>query len=324
MVIQYRKYTTDDWDTLIYNFEDYNIYQSFKWGLQKEKQGWHIERVALQDEEKVVGCIQMQIKHLPLGGAIIWVPGGFLGQVHASEVRYYLKMIGIKYFVIRSSFNFFSENTLLFLKKSKWKKASVNINNPMSILLEMHKPMEEIVSEMSSNWRHNLKRSQKKNIKVEQDFEPSGSWLRELYAEMEERKGLGLQFSKSEIDSIVNNFKDDLYFYKATDAENNICAIRGFIKMKDKAWDMFAITTPLGRNNYSSHALMWKCIESLKALNVKIFDLSGIDPESNKGTYNFKKGTGAKEITFLGEWDYSNIPLMRGLFNFYVKIKMKN
>jgi lipid II:glycine glycyltransferase (peptidoglycan interpeptide bridge formation enzyme) len=31
--------------------------------------------------------------------------------------------------------------------------------------------------------------------------------------------------------------------------------------------------------------------------------LSGIDPVKNKGVYDFKHGTGATEIKYVGEWD---------------------
>ena len=36
---------------------------------------------------------------------------------------------------------------------------------------------------------------------------------------------------------------------------------------------------------------------------MNLFDLGGIDPINNRGVYDFKKGTGATQIDYEGEWD---------------------
>jgi lipid II:glycine glycyltransferase (peptidoglycan interpeptide bridge formation enzyme) len=37
-----------------------------------------------------------------------------------------------------------------------------------------------------------------------------------------------------------------------------------------------------------------------------LLELGGIDPVKNKGVFDFKQGTGAQEITYLGEWEQAN------------------
>ena len=49
--------------------------------------------------------------------------------------------------------------------------------------------------------------------------------------------------------------------------------------------------------------LHWKTIEWLKINNYKFYDLGGIDIMNNYPVYKFKKGSGAKEISFIGTFE---------------------
>jgi lipid II:glycine glycyltransferase (peptidoglycan interpeptide bridge formation enzyme) len=51
--------------------------------------------------------------------------------------------------------------------------------------------------------------------------------------------------------------------------------------------------------------------------------MGGIDPENNKGVYHFKKGTGAKEIRYLGEWEWSNSEMFRKVANWGIRYKAR-
>jgi lipid II:glycine glycyltransferase (peptidoglycan interpeptide bridge formation enzyme) len=54
------------------------------------------------------------------------------------------------------------------------------------------------------------------------------------------------------------------------------------------------------------------------------YDMSGVDPDKNKGGYDFKKGTGAEDLKYLGEWDRASFPLLRPLANLLVKWRMRS
>jgi hypothetical protein len=43
----------------------------------------------------------------------------------------------------------------------------------------------------------------------------------------------------------------------------------------------------------------------LKQIEVQHFDLGGDDELNNPGVFSFKTGTGAKPITYLGDWEIS-------------------
>jgi lipid II:glycine glycyltransferase (peptidoglycan interpeptide bridge formation enzyme) len=54
-----------------------------------------------------------------------------------------------------------------------------------------------------------------------------------------------------------------------------------------------------------------------------MLELGGIDPENNKGVFDFKNGTGAQITTYLGEWDQSSPNGLRKLISIILSRRMK-
>ena len=52
------------------------------------------------------------------------------------------------------------------------------------------------------------------------------------------------------------------------------------------------------------------------------YDLMGINPDKNKGAYNFKKVRGAKHIEYLGEWERSINYILNKSINVAMKYKL--
>ena len=161
---------------------------------------------------------------------------------------------------------------------------------------------------LSKNWKRNLKRSHRveTNIcKVNSAEEIAG-----VYEDLSNIKGKSLFFSFEEISNLLHSFKDDIHVYGITSNSSKIHAIRGFIVYKDSATDIFAASDDFARKNYLSYALFWHQINKCKSLSLTNFDFNGVDPENNIGVYNFKKGTGAKLIKIIGEYECSNLGIL--------------
>ena len=110
---------------------------------------------------------------------------------------------------------------------------------------------------------------------------------------------------RSSTESLLQHFKNDILMVKCTKSNGELLALRGAVKLGHKAYDMFAAASPAGRKEYASNLCFWKLIELCGRDGVTQYDLSGVDPLRNPGVYNFKKGIGAFDFTYLGEWSYS-------------------
>lgn len=68
---------------------------------------------------------------------------------------------------------------------------------------------------------------------------------------------------------------------------------------------MLAATNVAGRKLYSSYLTISELLSTCLERGVEEYDLMGIDPHKNPGVYNFKKGTGAEPLEYLGEWEWA-------------------
>jgi hypothetical protein len=67
---------------------------------------------------------------------------------------------------------------------------------------------------------------------------------------------------------------------------------------------LFGATNDVGMRTSGSYQVQWEVLKLLKDRNVDLYDLHGINPEANPGTYTFKKGLAGKsgrEATFAGQ-----------------------
>jgi len=89
----------------------------------------------------------------------------------------------------------------------------------------------------------------------------------------------------------------------------------------EKGWDIFAATIPAGRSEYASHAVFWELTKQCAAHNITWYDMGGVDPVKSRGVYDFKKGTGARDLEYLGEWEYARPSLFAKIANKAITIK---
>ena len=69
---------------------------------------------------------------------------------------------------------------------------------------------------------------------------------------------------------------------------------------------LFGATSSTGMKSRGSYMLQWRLIEWLKETGAPRYDLNGINPEANPGTYKFKRdlaGEKGREVRFLGRFE---------------------
>jgi lipid II:glycine glycyltransferase (peptidoglycan interpeptide bridge formation enzyme) len=72
----------------------------------------------------------------------------------------------------------------------------------------------------------------------------------------------------------------------------------------DTAVYLFGATNEAGMRSSGAYLVQWEVLKRLKDRGIRLYDLHGINPELNPGTYHFKKGLAprtAKEVTFSGQ-----------------------
>jgi hypothetical protein len=183
----------------------------------------------------------------------------------------------------------------------------------------MNLPIESEATEnlalLTSNWRHNLRRTQRTKFTIEEWRHPVAAQVAGLYEEMEDYKGLSPQHNADSLHRMFAAFEGSLLVYRCVADDGRLLAIRACGVLGTRAWDLLAATSVAGRKVYAAYALFWGLLERCRQLGVSLYDFSGVDPDGNPGVFNFKKGTGAELFEYLGEWEIASPRLLSSLAN---------
>jgi lipid II:glycine glycyltransferase (peptidoglycan interpeptide bridge formation enzyme) len=310
------------WDDMLTEFPDYTVYQSHAWGEHKQNLGWIPYRFVAKDCGCAVSMALVLVRRLRFGVALAWVPGGPVGNPNYWDERLLgaiRETISARHVYLRinpmRSCDGEDVNQLL---SQGWHRPSHRLISGLTMAYDPGEDEPAREKQASGNWRHNLRRSTKYGHHVIVWNDPDPGVMLGVYEAMQVYKSLAEQFSKAELISILESFKNHCVVVRCDDKEGSLLALRGALVFKRKGWDIFAAATPQARKVYASHGAFWELMRQCASRGVRWYDMSGIDPIGNKGVYDFKNGTGAKEFSYLGEWDRATSGALRMIANFMI------
>ena len=299
----------DDWNSMVIA----NLgspYQLYEWGQYKRTSSWESLKVIAENDCGFVYAANILVKRY-LFFAVCYIPSGGIGSIDILDDTFYQfvrKSIGVLFVYFRISFQKkYSKEESKLLSENNWRKAKYVLGSSHTMIFDLLHDEDIRLSKASKNWRHNYKRSQKKDIIIRQ-VKDSDIAIR-ILRDMESFKSLDTIFSDIEIRNILEKLKNILLLYYATNTSGVLLGMRGALISGNTAVDFIAATTKRGRKEYSSYALFWKLTSECSNRGVISYDMGGFDKEENIGVYNFKKGTGSELMRFLGgyEWSGSNM-----------------
>lgn len=309
------------WDQWQETLGGCSFHQFYRWGQVKEKLGWKVLRLAAG--ETPTATAQVLLRPYPLRTVLAWIPGGPAGDLsncgpalqHALRIASGARLLYCRANALRPV----SPQMLEQLRASHWRKPSTPLNTGLSMLYDPSLIEAERTSLATGNWRHNLKRSGKYGLQLSHWECRDAAEIMALYQSMEQHKGLAQQVSIEEVQAMLDLMGDQLLLWRCDDAEGNPVAMRGCAIQGERAWDLFAAATPAARKTYASYACFWALMQGCSLRGVHQYDMGGIDPVNNRGVYDFKKGSGAQAVEYLGEWEWSTSRLLATGVNWMIK-----
>ena len=299
--------TDADWDKQLLEQENNCVYQTSSWGNHRTDFNWKVVRLTSGEQNS---CQAQILTKSTFGTTIAWVPGGPIGdliQLDKAFDQEILKITNSKKLYIRiNALAATSQDEEHQLLTCGWKPVKKKFSTGISLNYSLDS--SEIIRRelLSTNWNRNLRRGETRNTAPYEWVDYNAEEIADVYRQLSEYKDLVPDAdtpSFQTIASLVNNCRAHLRIIRCDDEHGKALAIRGALTFGAKAWDIFAAVTPQGRKQYSSYVTAWTLLNSCADSKITNYDLSGIDPINNKGVYDFKHGTGAHEIKYLGEWD---------------------
>ncbi len=312
-----------NWDKNLARFTDCSPFQSYAFGQYHRNLGWQPYYWTATDKNGATAAMcSGLLRSFPLGFGILWCLGGPVGNVQAwddSLRKTILETTGLKrlYFRFRCDRQR-NVTDALFLSHRGWAHSIFPMVSSFSLELDLTENKDMLFSKFSRRWRRNLRVAEQNNLTIKLCVGSDVEEISQVYAEMEAWKNLPPQFSPEKLENLFKYAKSNLIFYRCEDESGNLICFRGCLILGNRACDYLAATTEKGREKRASYAVLRQMLDHCRDQGIEIYDLGGIDPWTNPGVYAFKKETGAREVEFLGEWDWATSPALRLLGNWAI------
>lgn len=311
----------DCWNADLIEFSDCSPFQTLAFGEYNRALGWRPIYLKNCDETGAARALMLGLlRRYPLGVGLFWCPGGPVGDIRlwndelqqAIAAAANIKRLYCRFRCDRER----DINDVLALNHQKWTRSWFIMHSGFTMELDLSRNDAEFLRNCSRNWRRNLHAAERNNLRISVWQNPNAAEIADVYAEMQRIKKMPEQFSVDELKNIVERAGNDLIVLRGEDESGALVAVRGCLIAGSRACDYLAATTERGRELRGSHKVFFELMKECRRRGVRFYDLGGIDPQENPGVYDFKRGTGARAVECLGEWNRATSELMLWLGNF--------
>ncbi len=317
-----------EWDRTLLEIADFNLYQSWGWGLHRAEFGWNPTPLVFFANDRVTSMAMALIKKKLGVVTVCWIPGGPVGDLAGScptlidAIQSATKNPAT--YVHISPMAQLSDTTSNKLRASAWRLPLRSLNSGKTLVYSSFEEDADRRALLSKNWGRNLARGESRSLVVTEWHGATGKEIADITNQMRDYKKISDASDVNEIaDSLMRVFGNQVLMVRCIDPAGTTMAIRGVIKYGRKAYDMFSAASPAGRKEYASNLCLWKIIELCARDGINHYDLSGVDPVANQGVYNFKKGIGSLDFNYQGEWTLSRPRIFGSLISRMISRRLR-
>jgi lipid II:glycine glycyltransferase (peptidoglycan interpeptide bridge formation enzyme) len=308
------------WDDWLSTFSDTSIYQT--WPYEASRSGSaNVSRIVLKEGRRTLMAAQVRIFQIPfVKCGMAYVRWGPLwrrrnGIVDQEIFRHAVRALRMEYVIRRGlavrlvphvcEGDVDGVRTILAEEGFLQRRAGLPYR---TIIMDIRPTLEELYRGLHQKWRNSLNAARKRNLEIlegEQDdlFEA----FEAIYVEMLDRKQLGEGASLRQFRTIQRQLSAEqrmrvvLCKVEGQVSAGAICSALG-----DTGVYLFGATGDKGMKTNGSYMVQWRVLEWLKGRGCQWYNLNGINPARNAGTYRFKSrlaGVHGRDVRFLGQFD---------------------
>jgi hypothetical protein len=317
-----------EWDALLSGFEDATIYQTGAYGDGRwgEKR---LSRILLGDDRDPICIAQVTVISLPLfRGGIAYIPWGPLWERKGEKpdperFRFILQGLKDEYVVKRGLLlrilpaireDLFPEASIILEEEGF---TSTNATRYRTLILDLTPDIETIRKGFGRRWKGYLNQAEKSdfNIREGNEDELYGEFS-DIYHTMMSRKqfqtSVDIEDFRKAQEVLPRQFKMRIVI---CEYENKPIAALVVSKIGNRGIYLLGATNTDVTRLKGSYLLHWRIIKWLKEQGAQYYDLGGIDPESNPGVYQFKRGMTEMEGYHIGQFEISPNRIVKKIVN---------
>jgi lipid II:glycine glycyltransferase (peptidoglycan interpeptide bridge formation enzyme) len=320
-------YDKTNWQQATRHFMDGNLYQTASYENVRSGEG-NVSHIILKGKHQVIAAAQARIvKVRRLGVGVAYVRWGPLWQgaapIEKNLFRQAIRAVKKEYvnrrkLAVRLVPHLHDDEQQSYRRILEEEGYSLNAarSGSRTILMDIRPGLEDLYKGFHQKWRNSLNSARKQDLDViEGEEEALFEAFEPLYFEMKERK----QFSSSTDLTLYRKIQrealagEKMRVFLAS-ANGDVCAGAICSALGNTGVYLFGATNGKGMKTNASYVLQWRILEWLKEQGCDWYNLNGINPEKNEGTYRFKArlaGSYGHDVRFVGVYEAYPNPAVR-------------
>jgi hypothetical protein len=311
------------WHKVLSRFKDTNLYQTWSYDMVRSGRK-DVAHMILRKGDTVVAAAQARIVRLPLlrkGIAyVMWGPmwhpaeASDDAEVFRQAVRALKNEFSCRRGLVLRIYPLAFREQYGDLEKILQEEGYASIENDRvkrTLILDLNPPLEEIRANLDQKWRNCLNRSEKNGLElIVGEEEALFSEVTKIYWEMVSRKKLVELSDIDHLKAVQRDLPPALKLKVILCRLNDeTCAGGIFSTIGSAGVYLVGATSDVGMKTNGSYTIQWAFLKWLKENGFLKYDLNGINPHTNPGTYHFKRGLAGKhgrEVEFLGKFQVAD------------------
>ena len=303
------------WEEFLAEHPEANFLQSWYWGLFQEELGRKIFRVGLFEKDKICGVWFCYIEPSKRGKYLV-VPGGpIINWGNDKQVKQFAE----------STRRIAKENACIFVRvrpqlmddelsrssfsKMGFRKAPMYLHAELTSQLNVQPGEEELLANMRKATRYEVKKAQKLEIEVSDEYSQKNANLFIKLQHETARRQKFVPFSENFLKTQFNIFiKEGLAKLYTATLGKKVLAQAFIIFYGKEAVYHYGASTDEGRRYPGAYLIQWKAILEAKRRGIERYNFWGVAPEGDtdhrfSGLSLFKRGFGGKDVAYLPAQD---------------------
>ncbi|WP_262965916.1 lipid II:glycine glycyltransferase FemX [Methylobacter psychrophilus] len=334
---EFGHFDNEYWGNLMETFQDANIYQTHPYDTIRYGRSGVIHMI-LKQKETIVAAAQARVLRLPgtkIGIAYLrWGPMWRLkdNQDETEVFRQALRALrnefshrrGLVLQIYPLAYRDCDAELNIILQEEGYKYQD-NSKTDRTLIRDLTPSLDELRVTLDQKWRNCLNRGERNGLELVSGEEESFfEEFEKIYEEMVNRKTL---VELNDITHLKRVQKDLPEGHKLkiilARLDGKTCAGAIFSMIGKTGVYLVGATSDIGMKTNGSYLVQWEFMKWLKGNGFLYYDLNGINPQANPGTYKFKRGLAGKngrDVEFLGKYQVADNRLGKFAINCGEKI----
>ena len=324
----------ETWDQTVKHLPYSHVLQSWAWGAFKARHGWRAQRWVWEADgepraaatalTRRIRGLPVRVMYVPKGPALDYDDAALLPHVLSDleSLAQSQRALFVKIDPDVRADTESGEAVVDRLTRRGWRFSPDQVQFRNTLLLDLSPELDEIMGEMKSKWRYNIRLADRRGVTVRPGGMEDLPLLYDMYAETSQRGEFVIRPEAYYQDAWGSFIEEGLARPLIAEFEGEPVAMVLPFRFGDRAWYMYGASRTTHREHMPNHRLQWEAIRWAKAQGCQVYDMWGAPDELDKsdpmwGIYRFKRGFGAKFVPHIGAYDY---PASRLGYRLYVSV----